>query len=100
MLMMYVCVHVHRCGCIHVVVHDFRNHVSNLGLRILLDVDVRSRLQVVDNRVKKNFYRVHFLEHLWVDTKALRLHYHELWLLRPYSLSVVFLTSSLEGVGF
>ena len=30
----------------------------------------------------------------------MRLHLHELWLLRPYSLSVVFLVSSFEGVDF
>ena len=42
MLMMCVCVHVHRRDCVHVVVHDCCDHVSNLGATVLLEVDVRA----------------------------------------------------------
>ena len=58
----FVCLR-HWSGCVRVVVPIHWDHVSNLRIRVFLEIDVRARLQLLDHRVRKHLHPVFLLEY-------------------------------------
>ena len=61
-----MCVHVHGRRRTHVIACIRRDHVANFGIRVLLEVDVRALVQLLDDGAGLSVYQVRLLEHLWV----------------------------------
>ena len=89
-----MCVHVRGRRRSHVIVHNRRDDVANIGLCIPQKVDVRDFIQGVG----QIFHEIRLLEHIGVYADSTSPQFHKLQFFRSYDVSVILLVLSFEVI--